>query len=121
MSACSRVLFTDETHFAVKPIKNNSKLWRREGERLNTQCIQPTFKSGYEMINCWGVSQLRGRIDLLRIEGKHDQFMYKNVIVEVLIPVPGQMFGDYRNMILQEDNWGPYVAISIREISKNYE
>ena len=67
MSAWLRVLFIDETNFAVKPINNNSKVWRKEVERLNTQCMLPTYKSGYEMMKCWGGFSLRGRTPLLRI------------------------------------------------------
>ena len=46
MSALSRVIFTDETSFAVRPIKRNMRVWRKNGERFDINCMVPTFKSG---------------------------------------------------------------------------
>ena len=43
-------------------------------------------------------------VGLIRLE---EQFICKNVIAEMLIPVAGQIFSDYRNMILQEDDCVP--------------
>ncbi len=65
----SRVVFTDETSFELRQMKRNMRVWRMNGERFDTSCIIPTYKSGYELVNVWGGFLYHGKLPLQRIEG----------------------------------------------------
>jgi len=40
----AKVIWTDESNFAVRPIKHNRKVWRRPHERYHFSCTVPTLK-----------------------------------------------------------------------------
>ena len=54
MFECAHVVFTDEYRFEVKPIKRNIRVLRKDGKRYSTECMLPTFKSKYQLVNVWG-------------------------------------------------------------------
>ena len=76
----SRVTYTDESSFAVHPLKQYIRVWRRKGERYNQQCTTPTFKSRYKLISVWGAFSARGRTTLVRIRGHFNQQVFKDII-----------------------------------------
>ena len=76
---------TDETSFEVRPIKRNMRVWRKNGERFNINCMVPNFKSGYELI-----------------------------CETVLRPWVRLVYGDIKEIVLQEDKCGPNRATAIR-------
>ena len=43
----SRVAFTDESSFTLRPTKNYTRVWRKEVTRYATKNVFPTFNSGY--------------------------------------------------------------------------
>ncbi len=51
MTQWSRVVFTDESSFEVRPLKRNMRCWRRVNERFDPTCTVPTYKSGNELVN----------------------------------------------------------------------
>ena len=108
MTAWSRVVFSDETSFEVRPIKRNMRVWRKNGERFNMNCIIPTFKSGYELVNVWGAFSYRGTAPLSQTFGRFDNKKYKEVCKTVLWPWVRLVYGDIKEIVLQEDNCGPH-------------
>ena len=115
MDAWSRVIFTDETSFEVRPLKRNMRVWRKRGERNSSACTVHTYKSGYELVSCWGGFSYYGKLPLRRIEGLFKQDQYKEICETTLLPWAETMYGSCANYVLQEDNCGPYRAITIRK------
>jgi len=67
------------------------------------------------MINVWGGFSAHGRTPLVRIEGRFNQHVYRNVIDSVLLPDAKNEFGDDKSFVLQEDHCGPHRAITIKD------
>ena len=64
-----KVLFTDESQFAIHG--NNRRLYvrRRHGERLLNQCLKSTIKHGGGNIQVWGCFSFSGVGSFYRIKG----------------------------------------------------
>ncbi len=110
----SRVVFTDETSFEVRPMKRNIRVWRMNGERFGTSCIISTYKSGYELVNVWGVFSHHGKLPLQRSEGSFTKQKYLEICEYTLLPWAALVYGNVRNLVLQEDNCGPHRAVALR-------
>jgi len=108
-----RVIYSDESSFAVRPMKNNIRVWRKRGERYNFACTIPTFKSGYKLVNVYGAFSATGRTPLVRIEGKFNQYAYKKILDEVTLPFAFRCYDNVENFMLQEDNCAAHRAKSI--------
>jgi len=108
-----RVIYSDESSFAVRPMKNNIRVWRKKNERFNFSCMIPTFKSGYQLVNVYGAFSATGRTKLVRIDGKFTQHVYRKILEEVTLPFAYNSYMNAENFILQEDNCGPHRAKSI--------
>ena len=50
----TQVIFSDESSVEVGKQSRQVKIWRRVGERFNTECLAPTFKSGRQSVMIWG-------------------------------------------------------------------
>ena len=46
----SNVMFTYDSCFAVRPVKNILHVWRHEGKRMNPKFVVSSFKSGYQTV-----------------------------------------------------------------------
>ena len=114
MTQWSRVIFTDESSFAVRPMRRNMRVWRRPGERYDATCMVPTHKSGYELVNVWGRFSYYGKVPLVRIEGSFTNTRYMLICDQVLWPWVVRVYGSLNNVVLQEDNCGPHRAIAVR-------
>ena len=114
MSAWPRVIFADETSFEVRPIKRNMRVWRKNGECFDINCMVPTFNSGYELVNVWGAFSYHGRAPLRQIAGRFTNEQYKEICETVLWPWVRLVYGDIKDIVLQEENCGPHRAIAIR-------
>ena len=56
------------------------------GKELNLNCIVPRVKEGEGAIQVWGGFSMHGMRPLHRIHGIMDQYVYKNIIKNVLLP-----------------------------------
>ena len=74
----SKVLFSDESSFALFPGKEG---WvrRREGEVLSDACLIPTVKHGGGHLMVWGAFHISGIGVLKRVEGTIDAAAYKQI------------------------------------------
>ena len=93
MAMWARVVFTDETSFEVRPIKRNTRMWRREGERCKKDCMVPTYKSGYELVNVWGGFCCYGKLPLKRIVGSFKNHQYKETCETILWQWTTEVYG----------------------------
>jgi transposase len=48
------VIFSDETSVEIGKQSRQVKVWRQTGERYNTECLTPSFKSGRQSVMAWG-------------------------------------------------------------------
>ena len=111
----SNVLFTDESTFDIKPTKNNVRCLRKTGERLEFDCMKPTFKSGRRSVNVWGAFSHKGKGPLIRIQGKFNNVKYREIIDSAILPFAQLVHGDLEQFILQKDNCGPHIANAIKQ------
>ena len=112
----SNVLFTDESTFNVRPIKYNVRCLRKEGKRLEFDCMRPTFTSGRKSVNVWGGFCYHGRLPLVRIYGTFNNKKYREILDQHVFPYATTTWGHISNFTLQEDNCGPHKSKAI----KNY-
>ena len=82
-------------------------------QRYDLRYVTPTFKSGYKTVNVWGAFSFRGRTPLVRINGRFNQYKYKEILEAHLLPFMEAKHGGKNDFILQEDNCGPHRANSI--------
>lgn len=48
-----QVVFSDESSVEIGKQSRQIKVWRNTGERFNTECLAPTFKSGRQSVMVW--------------------------------------------------------------------
>ncbi|CAB5375279.1 unnamed protein product [Rhizophagus irregularis] len=55
-TACdwAQVIFSDESSIEIGKQSRQIRVWRHTGERFNTKCLTPTFKSGRKSVMVWG-------------------------------------------------------------------
>ena len=117
----ANVVFTDESCFTLRPLKNLLRVWRYDGHRLNSKQIVPTFKSGYQSVSVWGSFSLRGHTALVRTIGSFDRDTYQVIIDNHILPFVYNTHDGTASFILQEDNCGPHRAKSIAIYLANEE
>ena len=50
----TQVIFSDESSIEIGKQSHQIWVWRHTGERFNTKCLTPTFKSGRKSVMVWG-------------------------------------------------------------------
>ena len=53
----SKVDWTDECSVEIQRSSKHTMVWRKPGERMETDCLQPSLKSGRKTIMIWGCFQ----------------------------------------------------------------
>ena len=109
----SRVAFSDESSFNVKPKTLRKRVWRKVGNRYKTVNLVPTFKSGYVSISVWAAFSMHGRTPLIRIAGNLNQYKYKDILEKHLVPFAEARHGGFNKFILQQENCGAHRAKSV--------
>ena len=112
------VLFTDESCFSVRPMKNRLKVWKKKGQDLAMKHIVPTFKSGYLSVSVWGGFSSKGRTPLVGTIGSFDSNTYRSIIDNHILPFMEEKHGGVSSFVLQEDNCGAHRALSIASYFK---
>jgi transposase len=54
VSDWKQVIFSDESSVEIGKQSRQIRVWRSIGERFNTDCLAPTFKSGRKSVMVWG-------------------------------------------------------------------
>lgn len=115
-----KVIYSDESSFAVRPIKNNIRVWRKRGERYNFSCTIPTFKSGREFVNVYGAFSATGRTQLVRIYGTLTKHVYQEILANFTLPFAFHTYTAAENFILQEDNASVHRAKTVEAYLNEY-
>lgn len=109
----SKVLWTDESKFMMFGSDGIKYIRRPKGERYNPRYQLPTVKHGGGSVMVWGCfsRDLVGPIHL--INGIMDQFVYVDIIKNVMLPHAKQKMP--RGWILQQDNDPKHRAASVQK------
>ena len=111
------VMFSDKSRFCLRTLDGRIKVWRRQGKRFADCCTDRVTSFGGGSIMVWGGISLRGKTDLVIIEGNLNAVRYRDDILEpVAIPYLQNMGP---NAILQDDNARPHRARIIGEYLQN--
>lgn len=88
----SKVLFSDESLFTLH-WNGKRRVWRREGERFLSNCMQGTVKHD-KKIMVWGCISAKGVGDLYRINGNMNAKMYHQILIHHMKPSASRLFGN---------------------------
>lgn len=100
----SYVVFSDESKFNLFGSDGRQYCWRKRGEHLLDQHVQPTIKFGGGNIMVWGCMTWEGVGNLRLIEGNMDKFVYREILeMELMNTIYMHDLGE-ENVIFQHDN-----------------
>ena len=104
----SRVMFTDESRFALEHPDGHTEVWRREGERFLDECVLPVTAFGGGSIMVWAGFSAHHRTPLHHVQGSLNGQRYRDEILRPhampMLPQTGQ------GAVYQDDNARPYRA-----------
>lgn len=97
-----KILFTDEKKFELFNTKRRKYCWKKKGEELRDDTIQPTVKHGGGSIMMWG-SFLGDKVgDLYKVEGILKKEQYHKILSRYAIPSGLRLHG--QGFVMQQDN-----------------
>jgi hypothetical protein len=95
-------MFTDEKKIEIVNSKRRIYCWKKKGEELRNDTIQPTVKHGGGSIMMWGCFMAGSVGDLYRVDGIMRKEDYHSILQRHAIPSGLRLGG--RGFILQQDN-----------------
>ena len=104
----SRVMFTDESRFALEHPDGHTKVWRREGERFLDECVLPVTAFGGGSIMVRAGFSAHHRTPLHHVQGNLNGQRYRD---EILRPHSVPMLRRIgQGAVYQDDNARPHRA-----------
>jgi transposase len=85
----SRVHFSDESKFNVIGSDGRCYVRRKIEERLSVNCVKKTVKHGGGSVMVWGVISADGTGPLVRLHGRVNAEVYKQLLQQHLLPYLG--------------------------------
>ena len=80
------VYFSDESKFNVLGSDGRNYVRRKTGERLSVKCVKKTVKHGGGSVIVWGVISAAGTGPLVRLHGRINGEVYKQIIRQHALP-----------------------------------
>lgn len=112
----SKIIFTDESRFLLRPVDGRTRVWRMSGERYHQQCTVEETMHGGGSVHVWGAISRTGRSQLLILRTNVDGQSYKRVLEDHLLPWAAQHFGPGSDSWrLQDDNAPPHRATCVKD------
>ena len=112
-----KVIFSDECKFNLFNADGNAKVWRPDGERLNSKFMRPTVKHGGGSVMVWCCMSYFGVGELVFIDTTMDRMHYANILSNSLTPSATQMgLGEY---IFQHNNDPKHASAHVRSFLAN--
>ena len=96
------VIWSDESRYEISG-DNRKWVWRRPEQKMDIECLIPTFKSGNKSVMIWGCFTRFGVGPLVRLKGRQAAVDYIEVLKNNLLPFLGGLKRKKR-FIFQEDN-----------------
>lgn len=117
----NKVIWSDESKFELFSSNRQIKVWRKVNKSLDPKNLAPTVKHGGGSVMVWGCMSAAGVGNLTFIDGKMDQYIYKNILVQNLEP-SARKLGLESEYIFQQDNDPKHTARSVKQwLSENIE
>ena len=114
----NKILWSDETKIELFGINARRRVWRRPGTAHHLENTIPTVKHGGGSIMLWGCFSAAGTGRLVRIEGKMNAAMYRDILDENLFQSTVDLrLG--RHFIFQQDNDPKHTAKISKEWLQN--
>ena len=82
----NQIVWSDESSYEVFGSKQRKWVWCRPEQRLDKDCLVPTFKSGQKSVIVWGCFTRLGVGPLVRLEGRLSAIDYINILETHLAP-----------------------------------
>uniref|UniRef100_A0A8C7JWT5 Transposase n=1 Tax=Oncorhynchus kisutch TaxID=8019 RepID=A0A8C7JWT5_ONCKI len=109
-----KVMWSDETKIELSGLNSTRHVWRKKEDEYNPKSTIPTVKHGGGNIILWGCFSAKGTGRLHRIEGRMDGAMYRDILVNNLLPsVRALKMG--RGWVFQHDNDPKHTARATKE------
>ena len=104
------VIFSDESRFCVSNSDGRVRVYRRQGERFQDDCVRQCNRFGGPSVMVWGAINSNFRSQLVVIDGNLTSHRYINQVLQpVLMPLLAQHGGPNR-FVFQQDNATPHSA-----------
>ena len=99
-----KVIWSDESRFALRHNDGGVRVIRKKGERYMDRFVLPTFKFGKGSVMVWGCFWAGGLGPLVTLKGSVDQEKYVNCLSQNFLPWLEQLTEKYgHDFIFQED------------------
>ena len=89
----NNILWSDETKIELFGVNARRHVWRKPGTAHHQANTIPTVKHGGGSIMLWGCCSAAGTGRLVRIEGKMNAAMYRDILDENLLQSAGPQTG----------------------------
>jgi transposase len=99
-----KIIFSDESNYAVINRKNRKLVRRHQNEKYNMRFIVPRLQGGGGSVGIWGCITYDGPGLCSIYDGRMDQHKYIETLENHLIPTIDLYFGDKSELIFQQDN-----------------
>lgn len=100
---CDYIIWSDESRYVLSGSKRRKWVWRRPEQKMDVECLIPTFKKTQKSVMIWGCFTRFGVGPLVRLRGKQSAKTYVEVLQDHLIPFLAGL-KNKRKYIFQEDN-----------------
>jgi transposase len=110
-----RIIFSDESKFNVFGSDGRQYCWRREGEALRDQHVQPTIKHGGGNIMIWSCITWDGVGYMCAIEEKMNAKVYQDILESQLLDTLEFYRYEKGDFIFQHDNDPKHTATSTKK------
>jgi len=97
------IIWSDESRFELSGGNRRKWVWRRTEQRMDVDCLIPTFKSGEKSVMVWGCFTRFGVGPLVRLQGRLAAVDYVKVLETHLVPFL-ESLDDKERFTFQEDN-----------------
>ncbi len=108
------IVFSDEANFEVHNRKNTVLVRRFSHEKYDDRFVTPHVQGGGGSVGIWGCIGFKGIGSVKINDGRMNQYVYRDILDECLIPTIHNFFGDSSSFYFQHDNAPCHTAHSIR-------
>lgn len=106
----TRVVFSDESRFALSFADGRIRVYRRRNERYNRNCVQERDRFGGGSVMVWGAINANFRSALIRVNGTLTARRYIDIILNPeLVPLL-RRHGRNQQLTFQQDNARAHTA-----------
>ena len=111
----NQVWFSDESKFNVFGSDGRVHVRRKTGERFSPNCVKTTVKFGGGSVMVWGMISSSGVGPLIRLHGKVNAEVYKQLLDQHVLPV---FYASSQNPVFMQDNAPCHKAKKVMDFLK---